>query len=107
VVFLSYEDKRTGELLVVYEPEDILKLAEALSSLTRLNILALVSEEPRSISELGEALLMTKGNVSSQVSALEAAGLVETFYLAGRKGVKKLVKAKYSTVMIKLQPQRK
>ncbi|AWS00579.1 ArsR/SmtB family transcription factor [Metallosphaera hakonensis] len=88
--------------LVVSDLEDIIKVTEALSSITRINIMRLVSEGEKSITELSEELHMTKGNVSSQVALLESSGLVEIRYTEGNKGLKKLVKAKYTKIVISL-----
>jgi len=52
--------------------------------------------------ELSEELGMTKGNVSSQISLLEGAGLLEVTYTEGVKGLKKLVKSKYDKITISL-----
>jgi predicted transcriptional regulator len=88
--------------LVLSDVEEILRVAEALSSVTRVNILKLTSREAKSVTELSEELRMTKGNVSSQISLLEGAGLLEVTYTEGVKGLKKLVKSKYDKITISL-----
>ncbi len=89
--------------LVVNDPEDILRIADALSSMTRINILKIVAESPKSVTELSEELQMTKGNVSSQLAVLESAGLIDVEYSNGIKGVKKIVKNKYDKIIINLK----
>ncbi|BCS92207.1 hypothetical protein L3N51_01712 [Metallosphaera sp. J1] len=88
--------------LVISDVEDIVRVTEALSSVTRVNILRLIAEGEKSITDLSEELHMTKGNVSSQVALLESSGLVEVRYTEGNKGLKKLIKAKYSRIIISL-----
>ncbi|AWR94353.1 ArsR/SmtB family transcription factor [Acidianus brierleyi] len=86
----------------VDDPEEILKIAEALSSITRINILKILNESPKSITELSEELKMTKGNISNQVALLENAGLVDIEYQNGVKGIKKIIKTKYNRIIISL-----
>ncbi|QKQ99984.1 winged helix-turn-helix transcriptional regulator [Metallosphaera tengchongensis] len=88
--------------LIVSDVEDIIKISEALSSMTRVNILKLIANEEKSITELSEELHMTKGNVSSQVALLVSSGLVEVRYTEGNKGLKKLIRSKYSKIVISL-----
>jgi predicted transcriptional regulator len=86
----------------VSDPEEILKITEALSSITRINILKILNESPKSITELSEELKMTKGNISNQVALLESAGLVNVEYQNGIKGIKKIIKSKYNKIIISL-----
>lgn len=88
--------------LIVSDPEEILKISIAFSSMTRINILKIVTETPKSITELSEELMMTKGNISSQVAELEKAGLIEIKYENGKKGIKKVIKGKYDKIIIQL-----
>ncbi|AHC51152.1 ArsR family transcriptional regulator [Sulfolobus acidocaldarius SUSAZ] len=88
--------------LILTEPEDIIKVSKALSVMSRVNILKLVAEKPMSVTELSEFLHMTKGNISSQLAELEDAGLIEIKYENGMKGIKKIVKSKYTTIVISL-----
>ncbi|BDB97100.1 ArsR/SmtB family transcription factor [Saccharolobus caldissimus] len=90
--------------LIVDDPEKIYEIAKALSTITRINILQLVSVSPMSISELTEKLRMSKGNISSHISELERLNLVEIEYRNGIKGIKKIVKSKYDKIIIILNP---
>ncbi|MDT7861448.1 MAG: ArsR family transcriptional regulator [Saccharolobus sp.] len=90
--------------LIVDDPEKIYEIAKALSTITRINILQLVSVSPMSISELTEKLRMSKGNISSHISELERLNLVEIEYRNGIKGIKKIVKSKYDKIVIILNP---
>ncbi|WP_278465026.1 winged helix-turn-helix domain-containing protein [Saccharolobus islandicus] len=89
--------------LVIDDPEKIYEISKALSTMTRINILQLVSIMPMSISELTENLNMSKGNISSHISELENLGLVEVEYQNGIKGIKKIIKAKYDKIVIVLK----
>ncbi|AWR97324.1 ArsR family transcriptional regulator [Acidianus sulfidivorans JP7] len=91
--------------LIISDPEDILKISSAFSSMTRINILKIVSTTPKSITELSNELMMTKGNISSQVSELEHAGLIEIKYENGEKGIKKIIKGKYDKIIILLSSE--
>lgn len=88
--------------LIISDPEEILKISTAFSSMTRINILKIVTESPKSITELSQELMMTKGNVSSQVAELEKAGLIEIKYESGKKGIKKVIKGKYEKIIIQI-----
>ncbi len=88
--------------LIVTDPEDILRVSEAFSSMTRINILKLVAEKPKSVTELSNELMMSKGNISSQVAELQNAGLIEISYENGEKGIKKMIKSKYDKIIIVL-----
>ncbi len=88
--------------LVVKDPEDILKIATSLSVISRINIMKLITVKPMSVGELTIELGMSKGNISSHISGLEEAGLIESEYENGIKGIRKIVKAKYSKIIIDL-----
>lgn len=89
--------------LVVKEPEEIVKISRALSVITRLNILKLVSEKEMNVTELSEILHMTKANVSMHIAELENAGLIEITYKNGIKGIKKIIRLKYDKIVIDLE----
>ena len=90
--------------LIINEPEEILKITRALSVITRLNILKLVSEREMSVTELSEILHMSKANISMHIAELENAGLIEISYKNGIKGIKKVIRSKYDKIIIDLQP---
>jgi predicted transcriptional regulator len=90
--------------LTIKEPEEILKIAEALSVISRINILKLINNKPMSVTELTSELGMSKGNISNHIATLENAGLVVSEYENGIKGIKKIVKPKYSRIVIDLSP---
>lgn len=88
--------------LIVSDPEDILKISRALSVMTRINILKLVTENELNVTELSEILHMTKANISMHISELENAGLIEIKYKNGVKGLQKVIKNKYDRIIIDL-----
>ncbi|MEM0164856.1 MAG: winged helix-turn-helix domain-containing protein [Saccharolobus sp.] len=90
--------------LVVDDPEKIYEITKALSVMTRIRILKLVSSSPMSISELTENLGMSKGNISSHISELENLNLIDIEYHNGVKGIKKIIKSKYDRIIIVLNP---
>ena len=68
--------------------------------MTRINIIKILSLNPMTVTSLSEALKLTKGNVSNQVASLEEAGLVESTFEPGIKGVKKVLKPKYEKIVL-------
>ena len=94
--------KKCSVDLVLTDVEEIMTVVEALSSVTRLNILKLLFEEELSVTELSERFHMSKGTISTHIATLEKAGLVESTYVPGQKGVKKVIKPKYDKIVIVL-----
>ncbi|WP_338599840.1 ArsR family transcriptional regulator [Sulfolobus tengchongensis] len=90
--------------LIIDDPEKIYEISKALSTMTRINILQLISVYPMSVTELTEKLKMSKGNISSHIAELENLGLVDVEYQNGIKGIKKVIKAKYDRIIIILKP---
>lgn len=66
------------------------RIASALASKTRLEILKLVREKELDIGEIAEKIGQSKANASAQVKRLEDSGLVKTGYRPGQRGVKKV-----------------
>jgi|ECHhosMinimDraft_1075155.scaffolds.fasta_scaffold00099_6 predicted transcriptional regulator len=89
-------------ILLLDDVEKVRDLFEALSSTTRIKILLIIRDKQMSVSELSEKLKLSKADISNQVSFLEKVGLVETSYLPGVKGVKKLVRLKEKEITILL-----
>lgn len=77
-------------VLIVRGIEYIERIASALASRTRLEILRLVREKELDIGEIAERIQQSKANASAQVKRLEDAGLVKTGYRPGQRGVKKI-----------------
>nr|WP_126451313.1 ArsR family transcriptional regulator [Sulfodiicoccus acidiphilus] len=88
--------------LIVTDPEGIYRTSYALASMTRINIVKMVSLRPMSVTEISEALRLTKGNVSNQIASLEEAGLLQASFENGVKGVRKLLKNRYEKIVLVL-----
>jgi len=79
------------EGVLVVTGDEIAKVASALSSPVRLNILKMVAENTKvDIDALAKKLGKSKANISTQVRILEEAGLIKSTYAPGKRGVKKL-----------------
>lgn len=73
--------------------EATLRIARALSSETRIQIINLVRNGgERNVSELAAELRQTEANVSAQVKILEKAKLLIPSYAPGKHGIQKNVK---------------
>ncbi len=70
--------------------EYINRVANVLSSKTRLKILKLIREKERDIGEIAEFIGQSKANASAQIKRLEDIGLIKTSYKPGQRGVKKV-----------------
>ncbi len=91
------------EINLTGEDEDrIIKIAKAISSKTRYQILKLLSTQEYDISRLAETLNQTEANVSAQVKQLERANLIESRYEPGDHGVRKICKTSISKLTITL-----
>ncbi len=86
------------------EAEEVLK---ALSTPMRLKIMDMIYEnENLSMNDLAEALGLTNGAISMNVSKLEEAGLVKIKTMAGKRGAMKIVRPRYQKLMIDMAPER-
>lgn len=68
------------------EWQDVL---EGFSSVTRLDILRLLSKEPLNISELANCLCLSPSVITRHVARLESIGLVTSSMMPGKRGIKK------------------
>lgn len=92
-------------VLHVYGHEYILRVAEALSSPTRLNVLLSIYGREMDIGELARLIKQSRANTSTQVKKLEAASLVRAIYRPGQRGVKKLCTSTVREIRLHLQPE--
>jgi predicted transcriptional regulator len=86
--------------LEVKEIKEIVKLAQVLSSESRVKILKIINNRELSLSEITEELNLTKGTISSHITLLESLGLIDVKFQPGVKGIKKLIKSKYNKIII-------
>lgn len=84
------------------EAESVFK---ALSTPMRLKIMEMIYEDNRlSMNDLAEALGLTNGAISMHVSKLEEAGLIKITTTSGKRGTMKIIRPRYSRLMIDLAP---
>lgn len=79
---------------------ELIEIAKALSSETRWRILNLTHDKPLMIAEIAVLLGQTEANVSAQVKILEKVSLIHASYEPGKNGVRKMVQAAVSRVII-------
>lgn len=89
-----------AESISIDSDEQIEKIAKALSSRTRRQILNHIQEEPMDVSNIATNLKMTEANISAQIKKLEEAGLIECSYASGDHGVRKISCLKFSKLII-------
>lgn len=80
--------------------EENLPIFKALSSKTRLQILALLRVREMSIKDLGFALNMSSSIITKHIKNLEAVDIVESYSKAGKHGLKKVCKIKTSELQV-------
>lgn len=88
------------DTIVVKGDEYIKNVTSALSSTTRLKILKYLREEGAYVGKAAELIAQSKANASAQIRILESAGLVKSTYEPGKRGVKKISKAKVKRIII-------
>ena len=76
--------------VLTVEGENVSKVAMALSSPTRIQILNFIKQKEVDMQEVAELIKQSKANASAQMRILEEAGLVKTSYKPGIRGVKKV-----------------
>ncbi|MEM2742988.1 MAG: ArsR family transcriptional regulator [Candidatus Methanomethylicaceae archaeon] len=89
--------------LIVKGEENIVNVAMALSSPTRLQILKFVREKEVDMQEIAELIKQSKANASAQIRILENVGLIKTIYKPGIRGVKKICTTNVKEIKFLLQ----
>ncbi|MDI9644501.1 MAG: helix-turn-helix domain-containing protein [Candidatus Verstraetearchaeota archaeon] len=84
------EKTRSEENILTVEGDSIPKVAMALSSPTRIQILNFIKSKEVDMQEIAELIKQSKANASAQMRILEEVGLVKTSYKPGIRGVKKV-----------------
>ncbi|MDI9609672.1 MAG: helix-turn-helix domain-containing protein [Candidatus Verstraetearchaeota archaeon] len=84
------EKTENEENILTVEGENIAKVAMALSSPTRIQILNFIKSREVDMQEIAELIKQSKANASAQMRILEEVGLVKTSYKPGIRGVKKV-----------------
>jgi predicted transcriptional regulator len=80
--------------------DDVSKLAKALASQTRWEIMKLLQRRGVDVSRIAETLYQTEANISAQIKILEEAGLVKARYEPGVHGVRKICEPAVDKVII-------
>ncbi len=88
---------------LVVEDENVAKIAKALASKTRWQILKLLKEKKMDVSRIAEVLNQTEANISAQVKILEKAGLIRSKYEPGEHGVRKVCEPAVEKIIIKIK----
>ena len=88
---------------LIVKKEDISKVAKALKSTTRWEILKLLKENKMDVSRIAVALNQTEANISAQIKILERAGLIKSHYEPGEHGVRKVCTLTVNRIVIKIE----
>lgn len=97
------KDEKESDVLIVRGEDNIVNVAMALSSPTRLQILKYVREKEVDMQEIAELIKQSKANASAQIRILENAGLIKTMYKPGIRGVKKICTTNIKEIKFLLQ----
>ena len=89
----------------IVKEKDFAKIAKALASKTRWNILRLLVTKKMDVSRIAEALKQTEANVSAQVKILEQAGLLDSHYEPGIHGVRKVCEPAVKRIVFIIAPE--
>ena len=93
--------EREGVLYVV-GPRFIARVARALASESRVELLYHLMSGPKSLEELSNLLGQSKANVSNHVRKLEALDIVTATYSPSIRGVKKSIALKVKAIILAL-----
>ena len=80
--------------------DNVSKLAKALASQTRWEIMKLLQRRGVDVSRIAETLYQTEANISAQIKILEDVGLVKARYEPGVHGVRKICEPAADRVII-------
>lgn len=91
--------------LSINEPDELVKVAHALSSHTRLNIIKLLLNHNNiNVNDIGEKLQIPVSTAGVNVRVLEEAGLILTEILPASRGAMKICKRNFDDVRVILNP---
>ncbi len=90
-------------VLIVRGDEYIARVASALASPTRLQILKYTLNKEADVGEIAELIKQSKANASAQIKKLEEAGLIKAIYKPGNRGVKKICSSRVREVRIYIE----
>ncbi|WXG42177.1 MAG: ArsR family transcriptional regulator [Candidatus Freyarchaeum deiterrae] len=82
--------------------DEVAKVAKALASETRLQLLKILSEQKMDVSRIAAKLNQTEANISAQIKILEKVGLLKSHYEPGEHGVRKVCETAVQKIYINL-----
>nr|WP_170312368.1 helix-turn-helix domain-containing protein [Paenibacillus sacheonensis] len=82
------------------EPDELVAVAHALSTRSRVDLLHLLSTKRMNVVEIAEALSLPVSTVANNVKILEAAGLINTELLPATRGAMKVCSRNYDDIHI-------
>jgi predicted transcriptional regulator len=88
--------------LSMERPEELARVAHALSTELRLGMMKLLNARRMNVAELAEALNIPVSTAASNVKVLEQAGLIETELLPATRGAMKVCSRTYDDIRIAL-----
>ncbi|MCZ8511602.1 helix-turn-helix domain-containing protein [Paenibacillus filicis] len=91
--------------LSIHKPEELAKVAHALSSEVRIHILQLLNNRNMNIIEIAEALNIPVSTAASNIRILEKSGLILTELHPGVRGVMKVCSRNFDDVLMALNPE--
>lgn len=91
--------------LSINKPEELARVAHALSSEVRIHILRLLSSRNMNIIEIAEALNIPVSTAASNIRILEKSGLILTELHPGIRGVMKVCSRNYDDILMALNPE--
>jgi DNA-binding transcriptional ArsR family regulator len=89
-------------ILYVIGPRYVARVARALASESRTELLYHLKDGPKSLEELSSVLGQSKANVSNHVRKLEALDIVTASYSPSVRGVKKSIALKVRAIVLVL-----
>ncbi len=95
---------RNGVMYVV-GARYVARVSKALASETRARIIEVLSRGRADLDTLSREIGQSKANVSSQVRALEEAGIVRPIYTPGNRGIKKVIELNVRKIVMYLAPE--
>ncbi|RLE56439.1 MAG: ArsR family transcriptional regulator [Candidatus Methanomethylicota archaeon] len=94
---------REEQGVLIVRGKNVVKIASALSSETRIKILEFLKGKEVDIGQVAELINQSKANASAQMRILEKYGLVKTTYKPGKRGVKKVCTSNIREVRLILE----
>ena len=93
------------KILTIDEPDELYKLAHALASPVRIQIIRALGERSMNVGELAQSLDIPMSSAALAVKTLEDAGLIMTEMQPGARGAMKICSRKTDTIALSLMPR--